>query len=381
MNDFWFPRRAVVTVCLAFGLALAAPVAAARAEVVKGPYLMNPTTSAITVCWVSDGPATGAVRYKLPGQATQRWATATDAATLGKTRYHRVRITNLRPYTRYEYAVVDNGSAPKTPPLATFRTAAPPGQPFRFVAYGDTRTQPDKHAAVIARIAQFRPDFVLQTGDQVANGEREPEWDVFFATAEPMLKDAAYFPELGNHEHNAAPYFKYFPVPRDYSFDYGNVHFVGLDSNRPDGEKTAQDAWLGRDLAVHQSATWRVVFLHHTPYTCVDIAQRRLDSARLRARLEPIFQAGRVQLVITGHDHTYQRHVGPTGIQYVVSGGGGAPLYDIRRGDDTSFTVAAKKAYNDCEITVNGPLLSLRAVEPDGTQIDRFDLSADGSVR
>ncbi len=363
---------------LAFALTLGALVAAAaRAEVVKGPYLMNPTTSAITVCWVSDGSTTGAVRYKLPG--VTRWATASDAATLGKTRYHRVRITNLRPYTRYAYAVVDNGAA-RTPP-ATFLTAAPPNQPFRFVAYGDTRTQPDKHAAVIARIVAFRPDFVLQTGDQVANGEREPEWDVFFATAQPMLKDAAYFPELGNHEHTAAPYFKYFPVARDYSFDYGNVHFVGLDSNRPNGEKTAQDAWLRRDLAAHQSATWRVVFLHHTPYTCVDIAQRRLDSAGLRARLEPIFQAGRVQLVITGHDHTYQRHVGPTGIQYVVSGGGGAPLYDIRRGDDTPFTVAAKKSYNDCEITVSGPRLSLRAVEPDGTEIERFDLSANGSVR
>jgi acid phosphatase type 7 len=358
-----------VVLCLTLLAALYSVSGAYAIGIAKGPYLMHPTTSTITVCWVSDDETTGTVTYApAPAVSSSSGKTVTESA---KTRFHRVRITGLRPYTRYAYRVTCDG---QTSAAATFLTAALPGRPFKFVAYGDTRTQPEKHGAVVDRIAAFRPDFVLQTGDQVANGEDEAQWAVFFATAAKMLKDTAYFPKLGNHEREAAAYFRYFDLPKDYSFDYGDAHFVGLDSSRPEAERAAQDTWLRQDLAAHQNATWRIVFFHHTPYTCVAKEGRRREAERLRARLEPIFLAGKVQLVINGHDHTYQHHVGTGSIHYVVTGGGGAPLYDVRV--DTPFTKAAKKAYHDCEITVRGPVLTVRAVEPDGTEIEQFQLHA-----
>ena len=331
--------------------------------IVKGPYPMMPTTYSVAICWVSaEESSGGTVRYGKIGVATE---------TGPKTRYHRVVITGLKPYTRYPYRVTQGA---ETSEPATFLTAAPPKQPFKFVAYGDCRTQPDKHTAVVQRILAFQPDFVVQTGDLVADGTVEPQWDVFFKTVAPLIRNTAYFPALGNHERQGAPYFRYFGVPREYSFDYGCIHFVALDSNRPESEFAEQEAFLRKDLQAHQGATWRVVFFHHTPYTCVDKPGRRELAAKLSARLEPIFAAGKVGLVINGHDHDYQRHVSAAGITYLVTGGGGAPLYAVT--PDTPFVKKAKSVYNDCEISVDGPTLSVRAVEPDGSEIERFTLSA-----
>ena len=144
---------------------------------------------------------------------------------------------------------------------------------------------------------------------------------------------------------------------------------MALDSNRPETEYAEQQEWLRKDLAAHQGARWRIVFFHHTIYTCVDKPGRRLESAERAKRLEPILIAGRVQLVINGHDHDYQRHVA-NGITYLVTGGGGAPLYSVTA--DTPFVKKAKMAHHHCEITVDADSLSIRAVEPDGTVIEQF---------
>ena len=84
--------------------------------------------------------------------------------------------------------------------------AAKPAKPikpdhFVFVAYGDTRSQPDKHRAVIAEIVRMRPEFVLQSGDLVARGADPAEWTEFDAITRP-LRDAhiAYYPARGNHD-------------------------------------------------------------------------------------------------------------------------------------------------------------------------------------
>lgn len=366
-----FSLRPVRRTALVTALAATAGCAAwAGPGIAVGPYLMQPATNGMTVCWVSDTETTGGAVALSPaagGGAAGRRVTESGAAT----RYHRVTLTGLTPYTRYTYRVTSGG---ETSAPATFVTAAPPSQPFTFVAYGDNRTQADKHAAVTARIRAFHPDFLLQSGDIVANGNNEEQWAAFWQVAQPLYAESPVFPSLGNHERHGAPYFRYFGVPAEYSFDYGNAHFIALDSNRPESEWPAQEMWLKNDLAAHPGATWRIVFFHHTPYTCVAMPDRRAAAVVLRGRLEPIFEQGGVQLVINGHDHTYQRHVAPDGITYVVSGGGGAPLYQVVK--DTPYVKAAESTYNDCEVTVKGRTLSLRAVRPDGSVIDQFTLTA-----
>lgn len=323
----------------------------------QGPYLMLPTLTGITVCWVSDAPAVGEVT--VPGAAVVHDASAT--------RFHRVKLAGLKAYTRYPFTV----SCAGTTKTGSFITAAPVNQEFHFVAYGDNRTQPQVHASVLARIDLFKPDFILQTGDQVADGNNQAQWNEFWRIAGKTLSQTAYYPSLGNHERHGAPYYQYFDNVQDYSFDYGNAHFVALDSNRPASEQAAQQEWLRKDLKAHQNALWRIVFFHHTMYTCVDIPDRRTESAERAKRLEPIFQEGHVQLVINGHDHDYQRHL-VKGITYLVTGGGGAPLYDVT--PDTPFVQRVKKAHHHCELQIKGDTISIRAVEPDGNVIEDFTI-------
>ncbi len=326
----------------------------------KGPYLMNPLQTGITVCWVSDQPALGAV--SVSGQPAPAVETV-EAVN------HRVKITDLKPYTRYVFTVTCAGVTKS----GSFITAAAPSQPFKFVAYGDNRTNPVVHATVLERMSLFHPDFIVQTGDQVADGANETQWDEFWQVTAKVLSETAYFTCLGNHERHGAPYFRFFDLPAEYSFDYGNAHFVALDSNRPAAEYSAQQEWLRKDLLAHQSARWRIVFFHHTVHTCVDKPGRRLESAERARRLEPILAEGHVQLVINGHDHDYQRHV-VNGITYIVTGGGGAPLYSVT--PDTPYVKKAKMAHHHCEVNINGATLTLRAMEPDGSVVDAFRLHA-----
>src|SRR5579884_3526057 len=293
----------------AVALALASPSADA-AGISKGPYLQLVSTRSVMVCWVSDDDEPGTVRFGAGHESGRR---VDDRPR----RLHRVTLKGLDPYTRYRYSVECGGQTAQ----GSFTTAPPAGQPFHFAVYGDTRTDPAVHAAVLARMLTFHPDFVIQTGDLVADGTDESLWSEFFSVAAPILRAAPYYPALGNHERGGDLYLHYFAVPREYSFDYGDMHFAALDSNRPESEYADQERWLKQDLAAHQKARWRVVFFHHTPYTCVDKPNRRILAELLRARLEPILLAGKVQLVFNGHDHDYQHHFAH-GVHYVVTGGG-----------------------------------------------------------
>ncbi len=327
----------------------------------QGPYLQNPTTSGITVCWVSGSETTGLVRFgiKKPDEK--------QVQESKPTRYHKIQIKGLKAYTRYQYVVECEGRMAE----GSFLTAAPAKKPFRFAVYGDNRTQPAIHASVLARMAEYNPDFIIQTGDLVADGTNESQWSEFFRVAGKTLAGTPYYPALGNHEKDGAAYLRYFAVGREYSFNYGNIHFVGLDSNHKAPEFAAQEEWLRKDLAEHQKDTWRIVFFHHTLYTCVTKKGRREAAELLRARLEPIFLASKVQVVFNGHDHDYQHHLAK-GIHYVVTGGGGAPLYEVKA--DTPFALKAKTAYHYCEAEVKGDVLKLLAREPNGSVIEQFSV-------
>jgi len=370
-----FARRRFFSAALLAGIGIAAgsPTRADSPSEV-GPYLMQPTPAGVTVCWVTDEPAARALIRLTPQSAdgrNHRETSVLEAST--PTRYHRVLVRGLQPHTRYSYDVwTIDGKRHKGGTFITAATAQTAS--FRFVAYGDDRSQPDKHAAVTARIRTFNPDFLLQTGDMVANGADEDQWVEFWKVAQSLYAASPVYPALGNHEAHGAPYYRYFGVQSYYSFDYGNAHFVALDSSCPESEWDAQLNWLAVDLSRHRDATWRIVFFHHTVYTCCTVRGRREDGEVLRKRLEPYLQRGRVQFVINGHDHTYQRHLAPNGITYMVTGGGGAPLYPVVK--DTPYVKAAESAYNDCEVTVNGSTLTVRAVRPDGTAIDVFTLNA-----
>lgn len=345
--------------------ALSAP---ATTALTRGPYLQSVTTDSIVIVWETDAPADSRVDY---GLTPDLGMSVTDATPVA---HHAITLTDLLPYTQYAYQA-SAGGAPLGP-VSTFRTAAPATQTtFSFAALGDTRTNALAHQRVVSCIVAMAPDLVLHTGDLVASGGDPTQWAEFFAIEQDLMRETPLFPVLGNHEGNHAHYFDAFHLPHNerwYAFDYGQVHFVGLqvDGYADWTPGSPQYEWLEHDLMT-TDRQWKVVFFHIPPYTSGPHAD---DSyvPTLRQTLTPLFVRHGVHLVFNGHDHDYERSV-VTGVTYLVSGGGGAPLYGAQ--NDNPYSAYFTSTHHAVSVTVQGDILSAMGTRPDGRAFDPFTLT------
>ncbi len=338
--------------------------------IVRGPYLQSVTTNTIIVAWETDLPSYGAVAY---GETEEYGASVADATEGTR---HAVTLTGLAPYTTYHYRVESSGV-----PLSgdgyetTFCTAAGPDQDsFTFVAFGDTRTQHQFHQAVVERIVEAEPDFVLHTGDLVAMGSISPYWETFFEIERELMARAPLFPALGNHEVNHSRYFDLFYLPgneRWYTFDYGNARFVCLqvDGIADFGPGSEQYTWLEETLAAN-TQPWLFVYFHIPPYSSVQDNSEHY----VRQTLTPIFERYGVDVVFNGHRHNYERSE-VNGVTYVVTGGGGAPLHAIQGREPAQVAFAV--AYHFVLLEINGQRLEATVISSKGEVLDEFERSAD----
>ena len=339
------------------------PVLAAD-TVIGGPFVVNDGARAATIVWIVQ---TDQVVLKAQGATDQRSAPALHAES--------VTLTGLKPGTAYDYTVPGkealNGSF-KTPPAA--------GQPFEFVVYGDNRTRHDVHRKVVAAILKnSQPDFILQTGDMVENGTDTSLWPIFFDIERELLRKVAFFPSEGNHERNAHDYFDFFQVPPFYSFNWGNAHFSVINSDiantaASDAGRQAfwkeQTAWLEEDLKKNQSARFRFVAAHHPPMTAVE--NRQGANPHMTA-LIPLLEQMHVSAALFGHDHNYQHYL-KNGIHYMITGGGGAPLYDVNK-PPAGITQKVISTENFIRVRTDGKVMHVEAIGIDGETLDTFDLT------
>ncbi len=340
---------------------------AADPRVIGGPFAVNVTTRSATVAWLAAGDdITLQERGDKPPVQSNAW------------HVERTTFTGLTPNTRYEYTVPGYGKASfRTAPAATGESV-----PFRFVVYGDNRTRPAVHQKIIdAIVAHGVPDMVLQSGDMVADGDDSRLWAEFFSIEKTLLTQTAFYPALGNHEHNSHNYYDILQKTKSYySFDWGKAHFAVLNSDignisKVPGERAAfwdeETRWLEEDLRTHQTADYRFVSAHHPPYTAV--ASRQGDNAHMTA-LVPMLEKYHVTAGWFGHDHNYQHYL-QNGIHYIVSGGGGAPLYDVSK-PPANITVKVESTENFIAVDVNGPVAKAQVFNADGKVIDEFELHA-----
>jgi hypothetical protein len=211
--------------------------------------------------------------------------------------------------------------------------------PIRFAVIGDFGTGEQPEADVAALVKSWSPEFIITTGDNnYPDGEAatidENVGQFFHEFIVPYqggygggAQENRFFPSLGNHDwyaEDAQPYLDYFTLPgneRYYNYVWGPVHFFVLDSdtNEPDGAdiNSKQAAWLQSQLAISESP-WKIVYMHHPPY-----------SSGLHgsiARMQWPYASWGADVVISGHDHTYER-ISRDGITYFVNGLGGRSKY------------------------------------------------------
>jgi len=351
--------------CLLLLAASAVAYAGTPLTVVKGPYLQNATTGSMVVMWETSEASDCRVDFGLTAEYTASVSDATE------TKIHEVVLCGLATDTRYHYQVTSGTVSSED---NTFQTAVLTSTAFRFAAYGDTRSQPTKHGAVIDAIIASGPRIVLHTGDFVNYGSRYRLWEQeYFTPSAPLLKNVVLFPSVGNHEENSHWYYDFFDTPEGggdhneewYSFDYGNCHFTVLSSETDYTPGSDQYAWLVSDL---QSASneWRFAMLHRPPYSSG--AHGGIENPDLETYLVPLFEQYGVDMVFTGHDHHYERSY-KNGVYYIVAGGGGAPL---RRPNQTPnpYQQYAEMTYHHCTIDIDGTSATMAARYNDGTIFD-----------
>ena len=299
-------------------------------KVVRGPVVQRVGVDGATVVFDTDLPTKAQVEV----QTATGWSSHLSAGG-GLAVHHEIALTGVRGRVAYRLRVA---GADVVGPYV-FHTAPKSGAPQRFVVYGDVRGGHRTHGRILRSIGRESPDFVLATGDLVARGSDEGDWQRFFDVAGDTLARIPYYPAAGNHDMGRAgderrrmsEIFALWPGPPTrpswghwYSFDVGDIHFVMLDSNAYDSGE--QRAWLRADLVAARRRGARAMFAvtHDGPYS----RGIHLGNRYAARKYTPILVKYGVSMLFSGHDHLYQRGV-MDGLRYVVSGGGGAPLYRV----------------------------------------------------
>ncbi len=244
----------------------------------------------------------------------------------------------------------------------------------RLVAAGDAGTGDEfafRTAAAMDRLEADREfDALLLLGDNVYPSGDPADVDAkVFAPFGPVLDGPTELvAALGNHDVETGegePLLAALGLPRRwYVRRYGPVRVIVVDSTRAAARE--QLDWLDRQLRKETDATWTVVVQHHPPFS----AGYHGSHPESRELLVPLYEAGGVDLVLSGHDHDYQRTYPQDGVTYVVSGGAAT----LRPTGRAEFTVTAASTHHFVELAAYPDRLDVRAIGADGRVIDSFDL-------
>ncbi|MBI1949466.1 MAG: metallophosphoesterase [Deltaproteobacteria bacterium] len=305
--------------------------ASAEGAALRGPYLLDVSSSSVRVVWESPagmGGSTGTVRW---GEAT---IAEHSRPTSGAALHQSVLLDGLAAATSYVLRVDIDGYGTFDGSFTTAPTAGDAAARFAFVVYGDNRSSAEQHAAVVdAILAEPTPlSFLMNTGDLVSDGQVEADWDSFFTVARPLLLEQPLFVAIGNHEVDGTSFDvtqRIFHIDRAFSSTvYGNAQLMLLNvevDDLYDFGSSDQVEFLRAALAsTPPGVEHRFVFIHQGPYSS---KAGRSGNYWLRRWLDDLDDAG-VDVIFSGHDHYAERGWSARGTPYVIHGGGGAPLYD-----------------------------------------------------
>jgi hypothetical protein len=380
----------------------------ASVTLVRGPYLQQPGSSSMTIVWATRESGPAEVRYAAAGGATAivpasgRRVTAAASGLAFDYSQYEAHLSGLSASTVYGYRPLVNGVAAAAE--ATFRTAPQRGTgSVTFIAFGDSGVGSAEQRQLATLMAQDTFDLVLHAGD-IAYGTSTGTGDASYATYQSWLFDiyrwlpaVPFMPVEGNHDsrptnNDGQAYLDLFVLPangasaaypdhaeRYYSFDYGPVHFVALDTEftfQDTTRRAEQLAWLEADLT-STAQPWKIVYFHRSPFSS---GGEHGSELAVQSAFSPVFERYHVDLVVSAHEHDYERTIpikqstsaADRAVPYLVTGGGGAPLYP---NGTSAWTAYSASRYGYTKVMVDGCTLTLRQIGLDGAALDSTSLS------
>jgi acid phosphatase type 7 len=276
---------------------------------------------------------------------------------------------------------------------------------IKIVAYGDVRfTDPEDNIhtnvtarrAIVAKVADEKPDALLFSGDMPYRGGSDDDWKVVDQEIKPIWDaKVRIYPALGNHEfmgdesRSLANWWKRFPElegKRWYSVLFGNCYFIVLDSDSKLENTDPQQHWLDAQLArLPIEADFVFFVLHHPPYTDSHDHfipglghSARKQEKRLAEELEQLQPKTRARfIVVAGHVHNYERFE-HNSVTYIVTGGGGATPYHFDRSGNDKYQGGNDATYNYVRFEIKGThlkatMLRLDTSSPEKTRFEEKD--------
>lgn len=388
------------------------PTFPAKTTLRRFPYLQSIRGTEATIAWTTTSIApkeepVGTIR--VAPAADGPWTDVPTTSSLFTTKVtldtedyfsYAGTVTDLEPNQAYCYEIVEGDTVLATG-LKFFTAWDEPTRAVRLIAFGDSGDLSKEQLGLRDVMLGRDFDMFLHLGDMAYGEGKHVEFEErVFSVYRDVLQQVPTYPAIGNHEYktnNGQPYidsYSLWPVAlnpvdneRYYSFDYGDVHFVSIDSNPEIGLPIITDEenlitddmmdWLVADLAASDKP-WKIAFFHHPPYSSSD----RPPQVLIRGFLVPLLEDGGVDIVLTGHDHHYERTVAirggaatpheDGGIYYFVAGAGGG---GAREAFGDWFTEAyADQEPSFLELNIRGCIATGQAIGLSGAVLDEFEL-------
>ena len=361
----------------------------------RGPFIQNASTNQIQVIWKTPVPSDTKVEFGTNGSLGNALFDTNLVTT------HVATLTNLASNTSYSYRVSSSdGGAPGVSPVETFRTLKTDGS-LSFVLFGDSGWGSSAQFEIARVVKSLDPDLVLHSGDVIYGSFTSELADTrCLSVYAPHMKNTPYYFTLGNHDlySGAKHYLDAFYLPTNsvsatnhflagtspehyYSFEHGDAHFTVLFvpylSQYKLSVGDSQYNWLTNDLAT-TTKPWKIL-LFHVPMN--SSSGHRFDDNDYNGipdRLDiknvvlPVASRYNVQLILSGHEHGYERFNPINGVHSITSAGGGVPLYGFTELDVASAFFWSR--YNCVRFTINGDTLEAQAIGLGGEVFDSMTI-------
>ena len=371
-NYFKYMKK-IILLTLIVGFVFPLGMQATNSGITVGPYLQRVSKKAATVLVRTDTDQKLILKYKK--ESAKKWKTKTDV-TASST--HRYRLLRLKKKNNYKYYLTDS-SGNRLTQTYTFETRSKikKNNPLKVAVLGDSRTGDEARLSVAQQIMRWDPEMILHSGDFGDTGTETEFIDDVFTPYQALLAERVMYGAIGNHDFTtaeAAPYKEFFELPQKnsgsenyYSFTVDKAHFITINTSMKYIEGSDQYIWLDQELAA-SNKKWKIVFMHHPPYS----SGSHGSTEAMWDTIVPLFEAYGVDLVFTGHDHCYERNQEINGVRYIVSAGGGAPLYD--QVNDATYSEKFLSDYHFVGMVIYPKKIKIKAIDDQGYVFDRLTI-------